>query len=445
MYNSLMFRTQFKKMIIALLTWEARRALSRWKPFIILVSGSVGKTTTKDAIYHVLKNTGHVRRSEKSFNSEIGVPLTILGIPNAWSNPFLWLKNLLVGFFVVYGKSYPKVLILEVGSDHPGDIAELLTWVSPHIAVVTCLPEVPVHVEYFLSPTAIREEDALVLHALQSDGIAILNGDDPHTDALKGGLRARGRRVIAYGFAKDAEVRGDNLTIKNVESDEYVHPVGLTFGVTVGEAHEEVTLSGVLGSQVSTAVLGALSVGIARGLSLKEMSASLSDFMSPPGRMRLIPGKNKSTIIDDTYNASPVALAKALETLKMTTGARKIAILGDMLELGNYSNAEHERAGQMAGTFLDILITVGSRAKKIAESAEAKGLPREKIHVCDTAIDAGEYLLPLLSCGDIVLLKGSQGSGANMIRLERAVKILMAHPDDARELLVRQDASWQTH
>src|SRR3989338_6726611 len=135
--QEIIMRTFFKTVIVFILTWEARRVLKTWRPFIVLVSGSVGKTTTKDAVYHVLKDSIATRKSEKSFNSEIGVPLTILGLENAWSSPLAWLKNIWLGFRVPRAQSYPKLLVLEVGSDHPGDIARLMKWLTPDIAVVT--------------------------------------------------------------------------------------------------------------------------------------------------------------------------------------------------------------------------------------------------------------------------------------------------------------------
>jgi UDP-N-acetylmuramyl pentapeptide synthase len=158
--------------------------------------------------------------------------------------------------------------------------------------------------------------------------------------------------------------------------------------------------------------------------------------------MRILSGKNDTTIIDDTYNSSPVAASAALLSLKTLEGGRKIALLGDMLELGEYAEEEHRHVGRSAAEFVDLLVLVGTRAAWIASAAKESGLPDARIHQFGNSLLAGEWLSSHLEPGDIVLAKGSQGSGANMIRMERAVKVLMAHPEDAPKLLVRQEAQW---
>src|SRR6185437_9248398 len=159
----------FKKIIITLLTLEAQAVIKRYKPRIVAVTGSVGKTSAKDAIYEVLVATSgaRVRKSQKSFNSELGLPLTILGRPNAWNNPLGWLQNLFDGLLLIIRHSpYPEWLVLEVGADRPGDIKSVATWLPVEVAVITRLPEVPVHVEFFSSPEEVVEEKAALIDAL---------------------------------------------------------------------------------------------------------------------------------------------------------------------------------------------------------------------------------------------------------------------------------------
>src|SRR3989338_4025790 len=140
----------FKKLIVFIITLEARAVLRKYKPKIVAVTGSVGKTSAKDAIYAVLAKSARVRKSEKSFNSEVGLPLTVLGAPNAWSNPLRWLQNIVDGIFIIlFTVEYPEWLVLEVGADRPGDIRSLSKWLQVDVAVITRLPEVPVHVEFF--------------------------------------------------------------------------------------------------------------------------------------------------------------------------------------------------------------------------------------------------------------------------------------------------------
>jgi len=200
---------------------------------------------------------------------------------------------------------------------------------------------------------------------------------------------------------------------------------------------------GVIGIQSCTAVLAALAVGLSKGHPLPDMIRAISMLQPEHGRMRIISGRSGSTIIDDSYNSSPVAAEAALETLKSMKANHRIAMLGDMLELGEYSEEEHWKIGRIAGGFVDELITVGRRAKGIAEGAKTAGLPEGKIHAFSNSNEAGEWLHSRIKTDDIILVKGSQGSGENMIRMERAIPHIMAHPEDASVFLVRQEAEWQ--
>ena len=164
----------------------------------------------------------------------------------------------------------------------------------------------------------------------------------------------------------------------------------------------------------------------------------MANFTPPPGRMRVIPGLKSTTIIDDTYNSSPIAVASALETLREIKGTkRKIAVLGDMLELGKYSSDEHEKVGALAAQSADILITLGIRSRKTAEAALAHGMNDKVVYQYDDIGRAGRELQNLLKLGDVVLIKASQG-----LRAERIIEEIMAEPEHASELLVRQSAAW---
>ena len=176
----------FKKIVVAILEWEAVLVLKKYKPMIVAVTGSVGKTSTKDAIFTVMSSHFFVRKSEKSFNSEIGVPLTILGCNNAWSNPILWVKNIIEGLMlIVLGNHYPKWLVLEVGADRPGDIERIAKWLKPDVVVMTTLPDVPVHVEYFDSPEDVIKEKEYLISALKPKGVLVLNYDDEKVRGLQ--------------------------------------------------------------------------------------------------------------------------------------------------------------------------------------------------------------------------------------------------------------------
>lgn len=425
-----------KNIIAAILQFEARLVIKRYKPKIVAVTGSVGKTTTKDAIYAVLSSRYYVRKSEKSFNSEIGVPLAILGLPNAWSRPLMWLLNFWRGFAIIFSnKRYPQWLVLEVGADRPGDIHRITRWLKPDITVVTRLAKVPAHIEFFKSVEQLIEEKAALASALKPDGTLLVNGDDE--DALRI-ARKTDRAAIAYGFSSHASVKATYPRIVYRKLGGVNVPAGITFKIDTNGSHIPITVHGVLGSQHIYPALAAVTAGSLAGINMVTMSEALSAYEPPRGRMGLVEGVKQSMIIDDTYNSSPIALAEALLTLKaVKTRKRRIAVIGDMLEIGEYTSGEHKNAGYMAADICDVLITVGVRARYAAEGALAGGLSETCIFQYEDAKNAGDKLQHILDRGDIALVKGSQG-----MRMERVVEEVMAHPELKRKLLVRQEAEW---
>src|ERR1035437_7829614 len=178
-------KNAIKKIIVLILSWQAHQVLKKYQPKIIAVTGSVGKTSTKDAIFSVLSPSRHIRKSDKSFNSEIGVPLTILGCDNGWNNPFIWFSNILHGFSLLISKhEYPDWLVLEVGADRPGDIKDLTSWLKPDITVVTRFGKTPVHVEFFENREELIREKSYLVENLNRGGAAILNYDDEDVQAF---------------------------------------------------------------------------------------------------------------------------------------------------------------------------------------------------------------------------------------------------------------------
>lgn len=426
-------KSVFKIFVVRILTWQAKQLLRRKQPTIIAITGSVGKTSTKDAIYAAIKNQRHARKSEKSFNSELGVPLTVLGLPNAWSNPIGWIKNILEGFvLVLHPGAYPDVLVLETGVDRPGDMARLCEWITPDIVVLTRLPDVPVHVEYFTSPEAVVQEKLTLVHALPPEGTLVYNHDDEMIRQAVGEIPQ-----TAIGFSRYS------LSQFTASADQVVYTDGVASGLEFKLTHLDTTVAlkvnGSLGVQHAYNYAAAVAVASLFDIALKDAIADLASHRPPAGRMRLIPGIKHTLIVDDTYNSSPTAAERALLTLKeLKGGHRKIAVLGDMLELGQYSTAEHEKVGALAAECCDMLVTVGVRARKIAAGALAHGMSEKDILQYDAIERASGEVQNLLKRNDIILVKASQS-----IRGERFVHEIMADPDAASELLVRQDAQWQ--
>jgi len=422
----------FKKIITAILQAESRAVLKKYKPKIVAITGNVGKTSTKDAIFTVLATSFFVRKSEKSFNGELGLPLTILGLQNAWHNPFNWIRNIFLGLaLILFPNHYPKWLVLEVGADRPGDIKKVSKWLKPDIVVLTRIPEVPVHVEFFDDPEDVTKEKGHLVAALSSDGLLIVNGDDPVSLSLKNRTYAPN---LSYGFIEGNDVQGSYADI----TYEGKNPVGMTFRISRDGKSIPVLITGVLGRHNIYPVLAAFAVGISQGVTLVKMGRAFENENFPPGRMRLIEGIHGSTIIDDTYNSSPAAVKEALLTLQqLSIQGRKIAVLGDMLELGKFSIGEHRRAGRAAAMICDFLVAVGMRSRMINEGAEKMRMGIKKREVFDNSFQAGEFLKDIVERGDVILVKGSQS-----IRMEKTVEAIMARPDKKNVLLVRQETAW---
>ncbi len=424
-----------KKIVTTILTWEARLLLSRMQPKIIAVTGSVGKTSAKDAIFAVVSSHYHARKSEKSFNSELGVPLTILGLDTAWSNPLGWALNIVRGLIRALSVSkYPEWLVLEVGADHPGDISHTARWLKPTIAVITALPEIPVHVAYFSSPEEVAAEKMSLVTHLQKEGTVIYNGDDALLIQHMKNIHAR---TYTYGFNDSNTIHSSNEVLQYENSI----PFGISFRVDWKGSSIPVAPKGVAGRPRVYACLAALSVADALSIDLVSASNALSALSPTLGRMHLIPGINESTIIDDTYNSSPVAALSALDTLASITAKRRIAVLGDMRELGQYSIEAHRQVGKRAAEVVDLLITVGIESRVLAEAAKAHGLSDSQVisYGYDESKRAGKELKELIAKGDVVLVKGSQ----NRIRLEKTVTEIMKNPETASQLLVRQEREWK--
>lgn len=429
----------FKKIVVLIITWEARAALRKYKPKIVAITGSVGKTSAKDAIYEVLAKSHRTRKSEKSFNSEVGLPLTILGIPNAWSSVLRWVQNIIDGLLVVvFNVQYPEWLVLEVGADRPGDIQSLRSWLKTDIAVITRLPEMPVHVEFFDSPEAVIQEKASLIDTIRPGGTLILFADDPRTLGLQHRLPAPDARILTFGFSQSAEVRGEHVSlVREQEDDQW--PVGMTATIVSGEESIPVEIGGAVGSHAFLPALAAAAVANALHKPLGDLVGAIESYDPPAGRMRLIRGVRDTLLIDDTYNASPAATVAALEALALVAPkGRKIAAIGDMLELGRHSVEEHRKVGAAVAKTADLLVTVGFRARDIAQGALDAGMPDSNILQHEDSAKAGKEIESLLKPGDCVLAKGSQS-----MRMERVVEELMAEPERMEELLVRQDAEWK--
>lgn len=422
-----------KKIITYILQIESRLVLYKYKPKIIAITGSIGKTSTKDAVYAVVSTASHVRKSNKSFNSEIGLPLTILGCENGWSSPTIWMKNIVKGLWLIISPhKYPKWLVLEVGIGKQGDMRRTASWLKTDVVIMTTVGDTPAHIEFFSSRKHLIEEKSELIKTLKKDGILILNADDE--DVLK--MEAKTKHLtVTYGFKEGANIfaSGDSIFY----SDKGV-PEGVIFRIDEGGNSFPVTIEGVFGRNHIYASLAALAFVSALKFNMLSAINALKNYDVPPGRMRLLKGKKDSLIIDDTYNSSPMACDAALKTLRQVKSeGRKIAILGDMLELGKHTTEAHKNIGKVSKENADILVVVGPRAKAIKDGAIENGMNDQNIFEFLNSREAGEFIKTFINKGDLVLVKGSQG-----MRMERIVETILLDQNNKRKLLVRQDDEW---
>lgn len=434
-----------KSLLQKILAILARTAIRRYQPKIIGITGSVGKTSTREAIFSVLKRRYAVRKAEKNYNNEIGLPLTILGVRHYGKNIFGWLFALgQVSVGLCFRKKrYPEILILEYGISHPGDMNYLLSIAKPSVAVVTAIGDTPVHVEFFQDPEELIAEKAKLVEAVPLQDYTIMNHDDISIHDMKGKTSSH---ILTYGREEHADIKITNYKLQVAKDTKLGDvPEGISFKLEHDGNVVPVRLRKVFGLSQAYAAAAAAGVGMIMGMNLVEISEELKEYVSPPGRLRLLRGIKDSLILDDTYNASPESMRNALDTLNSLPARRKIVVLGDMLEIGKYTEQAHRAIGDEVAKFADMLLTVGPRAKFIADEAASRGIEGEarvmsqdRVLKFDDPIDAGRVLDQMIREGDLILVKGSQA-----MRMEKVVFEVMSEPQRADELLVRQDEYWK--
>jgi UDP-N-acetylmuramoyl-tripeptide--D-alanyl-D-alanine ligase len=353
---------------------------------VIGVTGSVGKTTTKELIAEVLGRRYAVLKSEGNLNTEIGIPLTLLNL-----------------------RAEHQRAVLELAMYEPGDIALLAHITRPSIGVVTNVG--PVHLERVRSFGRIVAAKAELVEALPADGLAVLNGDDARVAAMA--TRTRARSVI-YGLSEQCAVRATDLIGRGLD--------GFSFRLSVSGDSVQIDCP-LPGKHHVYAALAAAAIALNDGISLAEIADALREFPAAhpevlEGRLTVRPGPNGSTLIDDSYNASPASMIAALDLLAETKG-RHIALLGHMRELGTAEAEGHSSVGRHAATTSDILFVVGEDARLLADAARDAG--HRDVRFLPATEAASEALRKELRAGDVCLIKASRAVG-----LESAVEMLVA-------------------
>jgi UDP-N-acetylmuramoyl-tripeptide--D-alanyl-D-alanine ligase len=408
-----------KAIIVAILGWQVRRLRAKQRFTVVAVAGSIGKTSTKFAIATVLGQHLRVRFQKGNYNDIVTIPLVFFGLPlTSLFNPFAWLRN-----FMEIEKQLRRpfdydVIVVELGTDGPGQLKQFAKYLKVDIAVVTAIT--PEHMEFFPSLDDVAREELSVADYSKRLVVNIDLCPEVYLDRLE-------QPIITYATRQNANYHINNVT--------YVTS-GYDFDILKDEkllmhaAHEGIAESQLYSLGAAVAIADML------GVPTQAIDAGIRQIKPVSGRMQQLSGANGSLIIDDTYNASPEAVKAALDTLYKLASPQKIAILGNMNELGDYSGPAHVQIGKYCNPKqLALVVTIGPDANKfLAAAAKEAGC---NVKTCDTPYEAGEHIKTFLKPGTIVLAKGSQ----NKVYAEEAVKLLLADPNDAAKL-VRQSPEW---
>ena len=375
-----------KKILQLKLKIFARLILKKYQPKIIGITGSIGKTTAKEAIFHVLSKKFLVRTSFKNYNNEIGLPLVIIGSESPGKNFLGWFGVFFkaLGLLLWRDKNYPRILVLEMGVDRPGDMDYLVSIAHPQVAVVTAVSFS--HLEYFGSLNNIKKEKQRLAESLDGNGLAILNFDSEPVREMTEVVKAK---TISYGIKAEADLRAQDIAFNFVRG--HYELSGVHFKVNYQGAIVPVFMKNVMSEPAVYAALSALAVGLGEGLNLVDLAAALSDFVPPHGRMNPLPGIKHSFLIDDTYNSSPEAALSAIKILSkvsIDSSAKKYAVLGDMLEIGAYTEEGHRQVGRAVyNSGLDVLVAVGERARDFIRGAKDAGMVRSNSYQGSSSTD----------------------------------------------------------
>jgi len=415
-------KDSLKKVLTKIFIKQARAILVKYKPKVVVVVGSVGKTSTKLAIAKVLSNNFRVQYEEGNYNVPLSVPFVVTGqrLPSLYSLTG-WLKSWRKGQQILKDGYNYDVVVLEYGVDHIGEMMEFSEICQPDIAVLTAIS--PEHMEYFQSIENVAKEELAVTKFTQN---LLINSDTTYLKYV---------RMFAN---ETTDIQYYGLTQSDYVIESTTNNLGF-LDIKVADNSGNVicqTPTQMLGNHSLSSVAVASIIAKQFGMQQSEIDQAVSKYNNPSGRMSILKGKNNSTIIDDTYNASPVATIAGLKTLYEMPATKKIALLGNMNELGDYSKQAHQEVGQFCDKQkLDLVITLGVDANNyLAETAEANGC---KVARTTSPLQAGKLILDELTDDTLVFAKGSQ----NGVYAEEAVKLLLADSADSQKL-VRQNKQW---
>ena len=351
-----------------------------WGKPVVGITGSAGKTTTKEIVAHVLGTKFNVLKSQGNLNNHFGMPLQLLKL-----------------------EPEHDIAVIEMGMSHAGEITALAKLAQPDCGVVTMVA--PVHLEFFDSIAGIAKAKQELIASLPPNGIAVLNADDPYVSQFG---RDFSGKVLLFGLHKPADV-----TARDIEA---LHPLGSAFEVVYNDERAPAALP-LLGEHSIYNALAGVAVGLQYGVSLKDAASALSSLSAGDKRGQMLEFEG-ATVINDCYNSNPKALESMVRSLAQMPAQRRIVVAGEMLELGPSGEAMHRDCGQLIGNYrVDFVLGVRGLARLIVEGAASANVAAEFVASPE---EAGEWLRNNIKPGDLVLLKGSRG-----VRLERALESWM--------------------
>ncbi len=338
---------------------------------VVAITGSVGKTTTKEMISCVLSGKHRVAKTQGNFNNDLGLPITVMNMP-----------------------ADTQIAVLELGMNHAGEMAYLTSIAKPNVVVITNIGTM--HIEHLGTREGILKAKLEIMEGIQKDGVAVFNGDEP----LLWNLREGSHRRIYFGIENDqCDVVAEDL--RPIDGGVYftVRGLGQRFQIFVPQE----------GTHMVYNALAAVVVGLLNGVSPESIQYQLGLFHNTGMRQNIFE-ENGFTIIEDCYNAGPESMEAALRVLgDHKTEGRRIAVLGDMLELGSRTRAEHYRVGRLAEMHCDVVLTLGEDSERIVVGAVTGGMPPKFAMHFDRAEEMASTLKRLAKPGDVLLFKGSRG------------------------------------
>jgi UDP-N-acetylmuramoyl-tripeptide--D-alanyl-D-alanine ligase len=414
-----MMKKLAKKVIVNKLSRQVNKLRAKNDFKIIAIGGSIGKTSTKFALAAVLKQKYRVQFQEGNYNDIVSVPLIFFGLPiPSLANPLSWIATFRK-ITKQLKQPYPyDIVIVELGTDGPGQIAAFQRYIKADLAILTAIT--PEHMEFFKDLDDVATEELNIINYADK---LLVNKDLVDQKYLRGVPIP----IITYGMNKPADYQLANISYANGAYDFEIKHGDKPFLNAHHHAIAETQLYSVSGASAAAHELG---------VSPEQINNGIDKIEAVNGRMKQLPGLNNSVIIDDTYNASPVATKAALDTIYKLDSPQKIAILGNMNELGMYSEQSHREVGEYCDPKqLELVITIGPDANNfLAPAAQKMGC---QVKMFTNPYKAGEYLKPLIKDKALILAKGSQ----NGVFAEETVKLLLADKADASHL-VRQSNNW---